>query len=118
MKRVFINIRASKNISVLVNVSVTSPAGLMKFFLNVEPCTRKLKFLRTIQTLSCWYPLESSRQVLSDEYPFARFSVIFQLLFFHRFALAKLVTSSIQVNAFLLPYKREKEMEKSRCNMK
>ena len=36
-KRVFINTRASKNISGLVKVSVTSPAGLMKFFLNVEP---------------------------------------------------------------------------------
>ena len=38
MKRVVINIRASKNISGLVKVWVTSPAGLMKFFLNVEPC--------------------------------------------------------------------------------
>ena len=38
MKRVVINIRASKNISGLVKFSVTSPAGLMKFFLNVEPC--------------------------------------------------------------------------------
>ena len=38
LKRVVINIRASKNISGLVKVSVTSPAGLMKFFLNVEPC--------------------------------------------------------------------------------
>ena len=27
-----------KNISGLVKVKVTSPAGLMKFFLNVEPC--------------------------------------------------------------------------------
>ena len=41
MKRVIINIRASKNISGLVKVSVTSPAGLMKFFLNVEPCNLK-----------------------------------------------------------------------------
>ena len=39
LKRVFINIRASKNISGLVKVSVTSPAGHMKFFLNVEPCS-------------------------------------------------------------------------------
>ena len=38
LKRVVINIRASKNISGLVKVSVTSPAGLIKFFLNVEPC--------------------------------------------------------------------------------
>ena len=38
MKRFVINIKASKSISGLVKVSVTSPAGLMKFFLNVEPC--------------------------------------------------------------------------------
>ena len=38
MKRVVINIRASKNISGLVKDSVTSPPGLMKIFLNVEPC--------------------------------------------------------------------------------
>ena len=38
LKRVVINIRASNNISGLVKVSVTSPAGLIKFFLNVEPC--------------------------------------------------------------------------------
>ena len=38
MKRAVLNIRASKNISGLVKVSVTSPAGLVKFFLNVEPC--------------------------------------------------------------------------------
>ena len=38
LKRVVINIRASNNISGLVKVLVTSPAGLMKFFLNVEPC--------------------------------------------------------------------------------
>ena len=33
-----INIRARKNISGVVNITVTSPAGLVKFFLNVEPC--------------------------------------------------------------------------------
>ena len=37
LKRVVINIRASKSISGLVEVPVTSPAGLVKFFLNVEP---------------------------------------------------------------------------------
>ena len=40
--------------------------------------TRTQIFLKTIQTLSCWYSLDSSRGVLSDEYPFARVSVIFQ----------------------------------------
>ena len=53
------------------------------------------KLLKTIQTLSCWYSLERSRRVLSDEYPFARFSVIFQV-FSHDFVLAKSVTSSIR----------------------
>ena len=38
LKRFVINIRASKNISGLVKVTVTSPAGLMKIFLNVESC--------------------------------------------------------------------------------
>ena len=37
LNRFVINIRASKNISGLVKVTLTSPAGLMKFFLNVEP---------------------------------------------------------------------------------
>ena len=37
------------------------------------------KVLKTIETLSFWYSLESSRWVLSDEYPYARVSVIFQL---------------------------------------
>ena len=35
LKDFVINIRASKNISGLVEVTVTSPAELMKFFLNV-----------------------------------------------------------------------------------
>ena len=39
---------------------------------------KKQKSLKTIQTLSCWYSFESSHWVLSDEYPFARVSVIFQ----------------------------------------
>ena len=38
--------------------------------------TRTQRFLKT---LSCWYSLESSHWVLSDEYPHARVSVIFQL---------------------------------------
>ena len=39
--------------------------------------TRMQRFLKAIQTLSHWYSLNSSRWVLSDEYPFARVSVIF-----------------------------------------
>ena len=38
LKRFVIDIRVSKNISGLAKVLVTSPAGLMYFFLNVEPC--------------------------------------------------------------------------------
>ena len=36
LKRFVINIRASKKNSGLVQVTVTSPAGLMKFFLKVD----------------------------------------------------------------------------------
>ena len=54
-------------------------------------------FMKTILTLSCWYSLDSSRCVLSDEYPYARVSVIFQG-FLHHFVLAKLASSSIRVN--------------------
>ena len=41
--------------------------------------TRTQIFLKIIKTLSCWYSLESSWWVLSDEYPFARVSVISQV---------------------------------------
>ena len=37
------------------------------------------RFLKTIETLSCCYSLESSRSVLSDKYPCATVSVIFQV---------------------------------------
>ena len=46
-ENLIINIRASKNISGLVNVTVTSPAGLVKFFLNVEPCIQYHQPYRT-----------------------------------------------------------------------
>ena len=38
LKRVVINIRTSKSSSGLVKIPVTSHAGLVKFFLIVEPC--------------------------------------------------------------------------------
>ena len=41
------------------------------------PSTRTQRFLKIIETLSCWYSLESSHRVLSYEYPFAWVSVIF-----------------------------------------
>ena len=72
---------------------------------NAEPTfvksTRTQKSLKIIETLSCWYSLDSSRGVLSDEYPFSRVSVIFQVFCIH-FAMAKLAPSSIRVN----PYKK------------
>ena len=58
--------------------------------------TRTQKPLKIIETLSSWYLLESSHWVLSDEYPFARVSVFFQL-FSHYFVLVKLASSSIRV---------------------
>ena len=61
--------------------------------------TQTLKPLKTMPTLSCWYSLESPHRVLSDEYPFARVSVIFHV-FFHHLVLAKLATSSIRVKPY------------------
>ena len=57
--------------------------------------TRTQRFLKIIQTLSCWYSLESSRGVLSDEYPVARVSVIFPG-FSHNFVSPKSATSSVR----------------------
>ena len=54
------------------------------------------RLLLTIKTLSYWYSFESSRWVLSNEYPFARVLVI-NVGFSHHFVLAKLATSSIRV---------------------
>ena len=59
--------------------------------------TKTQLFLKTIETLSCWYTFESSCWVLSDEYPFARVLVILRG-YLHLFVLAKLATSSIRVN--------------------
>ena len=67
----------------------------------VNPCnaevqiTRMKRFLKTMYTLSCWYSLDISHRVLSDEYPCARVLVISS--FFNCFVLAKLATSSIRV---------------------
>ena len=61
---------------------------------------KRKNFEKTIWTLSCGYSLESSRWALSYEYPFARFSVIFQV-FCILFLLAKLATSRIRVKILL-----------------
>ena len=58
--------------------------------------TRKQRFVKTIKTLWCWYPLDSSHWVLSDGYPCAKVSAIF-LFFFLSFVSAKLATTSIRV---------------------
>ena len=55
--------------------------------------TRMQIFLETIWTLSCWYSLNSSCRVLSDEYPFDRVSG-----FLDHCVLAKVATSSIRVS--------------------
>ena len=51
--------------------------------------------------MSCWYSLNSSREVLSDEYPFARGFDHF-LVFLHHFVLAKLAASSVRVNVAIV----------------
>ena len=57
-----------------------------------------------VLTLSCWFSLESSHWVLSDEYPFAMVSVISQLFVI---LLTKLATSSERVKGSLtcMPHK-------------
>ena len=58
------------------------------------------RFMKTISTLSCWYSMDSSRRVLSNEYLLVcdRVSIMF-LLFLHHFVLAKLATTSIRVRS-------------------
>ena len=65
---------------------------------NLIQSTMTQIFLKTIETLPCWYSFVSSFWVLTDEYPCARFLVIFQLFFLHHFILVQLATSSIRVN--------------------
>ena len=48
------------------------------------------------QALSCWYSLDSSCGVHSDEYPYTRVSVIFSRSL-HYFVLTKLASNSIRV---------------------
>ena len=52
--------------------------------------TRMQRFLKTISTLSCWYILESSHWVLSDESQYARVSVKKNQFFFASFVLTTL----------------------------
>ena len=66
--------------------------------------TRTQRLLKTIWTLSCWYSLESSLWVLSDEYPHPRVSVFF-LVFSATFMLAILTTSCIRVTTCIGCYK-------------
>ena len=40
--------------------------------------TRTQNLLKTIETLSCWYSLESSHRVHSDEYQYAGVLVIYR----------------------------------------
>ena len=62
--------------------------------------TSMQKFFKPIQTLPSWYSLESSCWVLSDEYSFARVSVIFQV-FSHHFPLTKLANSKGYLDSIL-----------------
>ena len=55
---------------------------------------RMQRLLNTIETLSCWYSLDS--RVLSDEYPYARVAINCSG-FLNDFVLAKLATSSARV---------------------
>ena len=48
--------------------------------------TRTQRFLKIIQTLSCWYSLDSSWWALSDEYPCARVFLNFVLVKLQQFS--------------------------------
>ena len=61
-----------------------------------SPKHKEAKILKTISSLSCWYPLEISRWVLSDEYRLPGFQPFFQGSL-HHLPLAKVATSSIRV---------------------
>ena len=57
---------------------------------------QKQKLMKIIWILSCWYSLESSRWVLTYEYPCARVSVTLQ--YFHIiFLLTKIALSSLRI---------------------
>ena len=66
---------------------------VMLRLLSLKAHGRKVK---NISTLSCWYSLDSSRWVFTDEYRYARVSEMCQVIL-HHFILTKLDTSSIRV---------------------
>ena len=74
----------------LVPLSPSYPSSPVPF----NPSNAKATFVQNTRMLFCWYSLDSSRGVLSDEYPFARVSVILSG-FLHHFILAKFATSGI-----------------------
>ena len=55
------------------HMHATNPSNAEATFVQI---TRMQRVLKTIETLPCWYSLDSSRWVLSDKYPFARVSGI------------------------------------------
>ena len=93
-KRIWIELVKFKN-----DCSILNPSNAEATFVQ---STRTQRFLKISQTLSCWYSLESSRRVLSDEYPFSRVWVIFPG-FSHNFVSPKLATSSIGVKPYIFP---------------
>ena len=88
-------------ILIVVSNPVVNPSSAEATFVH---STRTQRFLKNTWTLSCWYSLDSSCWVLSEEYPFTRVSVIFQVFMYH-FVLAKLATSSIKVKDLKVIFK-------------
>ena len=56
----------------VVDPLILNPSAVEVIFVQ---CTKKQKQYEIILTLSCWYSLEHSCRVLSDEYPFGMVSV-------------------------------------------
>ena len=83
----------------VAGVDLTHP--MLRLLLSkAQECNNFWKLL--VVTLSCWYSLDSSRWVLSDKYPYARVSVIFQVFCLISNWLIKLATSSIRVKCHFL----------------
>ena len=75
-------IRIGPDVIFLTWVSVGPPGvNLSEAEATFIQSTRMQRCLKTIWTLPYWYSLESSRWVVSDEYPLAKVSVIFKSFF-------------------------------------
>ena len=110
---IYIQVRMDINQSLPNNISRNNISHISEFSTLTLPMLRLLSFKAQGRkdfgnhlTLPCWYSLESSRWVLSDEYPCARVQSFFSVSFLHHFVLAKLASSSMSMRGaiFMWPW--------------